>query len=220
MSRSYNDLLTNAESNRTAYDFWRRKTQERIPDKQKADILAPEEPPHPFGAKRPSLEQNYYEQISRDNVELVDLKKTTIEEFTENGILTSDGTHHEVDMVAMATGFDAVTGGLKKIAITGLGGQLLNDKWEYGTHTYLGITTVGFPNFFFTYGPQSPTAFANGPSCIEPQCDWIANMLTTMRDSGYKGINAKQEGETEWKNTVNKISEMTLVHGVDSWYVL
>jgi cation diffusion facilitator CzcD-associated flavoprotein CzcO len=56
---SFNDILTNERSNRAAYEFWQDKTRARINDPAVAEILAPAEPVHPFGAKRPSLEQNF-----------------------------------------------------------------------------------------------------------------------------------------------------------------
>jgi cyclohexanone monooxygenase len=72
---SFNDILVNEQSNRAAYDFWRDKTRARINDPAVAEILAPAQPIHPFGTKRPSLEQNFYEIFNQPNVSLVDLRK-------------------------------------------------------------------------------------------------------------------------------------------------
>lgn len=206
-------------ANRHCYDFWARKTRARIEDKDIAEILAPLEPPHPFGAKRPSLEQDYYDRFNQPNIHVVSVKKTPIVKVVPEGIVTADGKVHKMDIIALATGFDAVTGGLKDISMTGVGGQTLSEKWNLGTWTYLGMTTSGFPNFFFTYGPQAPTAFSNGPACLEPQCDWIVQLLTEMRESGLKRIDAKKEAEEEWRNLVNSQSEQTLRHNTKSWYV-
>jgi cation diffusion facilitator CzcD-associated flavoprotein CzcO len=211
--------MSNKVANRLAYDFWAKKTRARITDATKADILAPLEPLHPFGAKRPSLEQNYYEELNRPNVHVVSVKQTPITRFCPEGVVTSDGKVHEADLIVLGTGFDAVTGGLKNITITGLDGQLLSDKWKSGTYTNLGLATAGFPNFFFTYGPQSPTAFSNGPTCVETQGDWIAEVLVKMRESGLTRINATKEAENEWKAKVNLFSERTLLHDTDSWSV-
>ncbi|MDE0805120.1 MAG: NAD(P)/FAD-dependent oxidoreductase, partial [Acidimicrobiales bacterium] len=65
---NYADILVDAAANRTAYDFWRSKVHERVEDPETAEILAPQEPPHPFGVKRPSLEQTYYDVFNQDNV--------------------------------------------------------------------------------------------------------------------------------------------------------
>ncbi len=65
---SFNDILTNERSNRAAYDFWRDKTRARIKDPALAELLAPTKPIHPYGAKRPSLEQNFFEIFNQPNV--------------------------------------------------------------------------------------------------------------------------------------------------------
>lgn len=49
IANSASDLLTNEEANRHAYDFWARKVRARVHDAATADVLAPLEPPHPFG---------------------------------------------------------------------------------------------------------------------------------------------------------------------------
>jgi cation diffusion facilitator CzcD-associated flavoprotein CzcO len=61
--------------------------------------------PHFFGVKRPCLEQNYYEQFNRPNVDIIDIKNNPIAEFTETGIKLEDGSHEEFDVIAIATGF-------------------------------------------------------------------------------------------------------------------
>jgi cation diffusion facilitator CzcD-associated flavoprotein CzcO len=70
-----------------------------------------------FGTKRPSLEQRYYEVFNRKNVELVSLPDNPIAEITETGIKMQDGKEYELDILVLATGFDAVTGGLTQIDI-------------------------------------------------------------------------------------------------------
>lgn len=55
---TFEDALEDEEANRVVYNFWARKTRARIRDPVKRDIMAPLRPPHPFAAKRPSLEQD------------------------------------------------------------------------------------------------------------------------------------------------------------------
>lgn len=74
----HNDILLNPEASRVVYDCWARETRKRISDPVKRDILAPLEPLHPFAGKRVSLEQDYYEQMDKPNVQLVDLKQVDI----------------------------------------------------------------------------------------------------------------------------------------------
>src|SRR3546814_14422797 len=103
---NFADLLTNRAANRHAYDFWRDKVRARIADPDLAEKLAPSEPPHPFGTKRPSLEQGYYEIFAQDNVALVDLKANPITGVGPHAIKTEDGAV-ECDLLVFATGFRA-----------------------------------------------------------------------------------------------------------------
>ena len=117
---NYKDYLFDITSNRLVYDFWRKKQSARIKDPRKRELLCPAEPPHPFGVKRPCLEQNFYEILDRDNVVLVDISNKSnngITEFTETGIRTSDDKHYEVDIIALATGFDVGTGGITNVSV-------------------------------------------------------------------------------------------------------
>jgi cation diffusion facilitator CzcD-associated flavoprotein CzcO len=152
---NYKDMLFDAKANRRAYDFWARNVRNRIGDPRKRDLLAPLEPPHPFGVKRPCLEQNYYEQFNRPNVDIVDINSTPIVEFRPEGILTSDGTLHEFDVIAIATGFDIVTGGMTNMGLKSIHGTTLQDEWKSAANTYLGTTVSGYPNMFHLYGPVS-----------------------------------------------------------------
>lgn len=215
---SYGDLLFSQEANDEAYRFWAKQVRARIHDPRKRDILAPLKPPHPLGAKRPSLEQNYYDLFNKPNVDVVDVKANPIVDVVPKGIRTADGFVHEFDIIALATGFDALTGGYKDIDIRGEDGTLLSDKWEKGSSTYLGITTAGFPNFFFLYGPQAPSAFCNGPSCLEVQSDWLLEVLQYLSATGKSKLDATAEAEQEWRQLVYDYGTTGLRYQTDGWW--
>ena len=215
---TYMDVLFQAGPNEEAYQYWRARTLPRIKDPKDAEILAPKEKPHPFGTKRISLEQEFFEVFNQDNVDLVNLREHPIEEFTENGIKTADGKTREFDLVILATGFDAITGGITQMDIRGTDGGTIKDKWSKGTYTQLGMATSGFPNLFWTYGPQAPTAFATGPSSAETQGSWIIECLRYMREHSITSIEATREAEEEWRAHVNEVADKSLFPQADSWY--
>lgn len=159
---TYLDCYYNEEYNEELYQFWRSKTLPRIHDKKNQELLAPEKKPHPFGTKRISLEKGYFECFNEDNVELISTHENDIAEFTPEGIKTADGKVHDCDVIVFATGFDTHTGGMTQIDMKGVDGETIEDKWKDGVYTQLGIAAAGFPNMFFCYGPQAPTAFATG----------------------------------------------------------
>ncbi|WP_422346207.1 flavin-containing monooxygenase [Parasphingorhabdus sp.] len=215
---NFADLLTNREANRHAYDFWRDKVRARIADPALAEKLAPIEPPHPFGTKRPSLEQDFYEIFGQDNVALVDLKETPIARIKTNAIETATG-EIECDLIVFATGFDAGRGGLIDMNITGRGGLGLAQAWDDGLRAYLGMAVAGFPNMLFSYGPLRPSGFANGPTSAEIQGDWICDFMVWLRDSDIKLFDAETQAEQGWTEMVAQAGAMTLFPEADSWYM-
>lgn len=106
---TFNDVLINKEANRVVYDFWAKKTRERIKDPKKRDIMAPLNPPYCFGTKRSPLEQDLYESIDRENVDVVSLVDTSLT-FNEKGLELANGEKREVDIIVLATGFEPFSG--------------------------------------------------------------------------------------------------------------
>lgn len=215
---TYKDIMFNQEANDTAYEYWREKVMARITDPALAELLAPEKPPHPFGTKRISLEQNYFEIYDRDNVKLIDLNHNPIVEASRSGVKTRDGTEHELDVLIVATGFDAISGGITQIDIVGSNNTSVREKWSGGIDTYLGMTTSGFPNLFYIFGPQAPTAFATGPVAADAQGEWIVKCITYMKENGLRSIEPSTNAEKEWSNHVEEIGALGLFSQAKSWY--
>ncbi|KAI9368859.1 FAD/NAD(P)-binding domain-containing protein [Aspergillus egyptiacus] len=215
---TYQDMLFTEEANTEAYNFWKEKVRARIQDPRAREILAPEKKPYGFGCKRISLENGFYEIFNQPNVSLVDVNDTPVVEVTERGIKTTE-KEWEFDYVVCATGFDAVTGGLLQMDIRGKGGQTLGSKWKTGTRTYLGMAVAGFPNMFFTYGPQAPTALCNGPTCAEYQGDFIVDAMNYSRKNGLRRLEAQPDAEQRWGDDVRKFAYASLLPKTNSWYM-
>jgi cation diffusion facilitator CzcD-associated flavoprotein CzcO len=216
---TYQDTLFDENSNDHAYNFWRDKVRARIKDPEVAEKLAPTNAPHPFGVKRPSLEQNYYDVFNQDNVHLVDVGENRIESVTETGIRTADGTEHEFDVIVLATGFDSTSGGLTQLDIRGIDGSFLREQWAAGVDAYLGMATANYPNMLFLYGPQSPSGFCNGPTCSEIQGDMVVEILDHLLQAGGKRIESTPEADREWTEHVAALVEPSLFTRAKSWYM-
>lgn len=216
---NFNDTLFDAEANRAFYGFWRDKVRERIQDSDLWEVLAPTEPPHPFGVKRPSLEQSYFEVFNHDNVDVVDLRSNPIERVTPTGVRTADGVEHELDLLVLATGFDAVTGGITAIDIRNAQGESIADSFTEGVHTALGTATAGFPNMLFVYGPQSPSAFCNGPTAAEAQGQWVVEFVDHMQRNDISRVEATAEAEQRWQATIDEMAADALFSQATSWYM-
>ena len=66
-----------------------------------AELLIPKD--HGFGTRRVPMKTNYFEAFNLDNVHLIDLNKTAIEEIMPEGIRCSDKLY-ELDLIIYATG--------------------------------------------------------------------------------------------------------------------
>jgi cyclohexanone monooxygenase len=213
---SYNDLLVNQAANDTASEFVRDKIRSIVRDPAVAELLAPKD--HPIGTKRLCLDTNYYETYNRDNVTLVDVRSSPIQEITATGVRTADA-EYELDAIVFATGFDAMTGALREIDIRVGIGPTLAETWAGGPVTYLGLMVSGFPNMFTITGPGSPSVKTQMIVAIEQHMDWIADCLAAMRARGMRRIEPSVEAERDWVRHVNEIADGTLYPLANSWYV-
>ena len=190
MFSTFSDLRTSLTASELAGEFIRGKIRETVNDPELAQKLLPLD--HPFGSKRILIDTDYFETYNRDNVELVDINAEPIVEITETGITAGD-THHDVDVIVYATGFDAMTGSFNRIDIRGRDGQRLKDKWEAGPRTYLGLTSAGFPNLFMITGPGSPSVLSNMPISIEQHVEMISGIVSHLDRHQLELIEAEVE---------------------------
>ncbi len=212
---SFGDLLFNKEANDTIAEFAREKIREIVKDPETAELLTPKDI---FGCKRLCVDTGYYETYNRPNVKLVDIAESGIERITSNGVV-ANGEEYEVDAIVCATGFAAMTGSFDRIDIRGNGGQSLKKAWEAGPRTYLGLSTVGFPNFFMITGPGSPSVLAQMIQSIEQHADWMIDCMAHMRDVGVEVIEPTLAAQDAWVDHVNEVSEISLRSTCSSWYV-
>ena len=216
LSTSFKDVSTDRRANDTMAEFIRKKIREMVQDPETAEKLMPTD--HPFGSKRPLIDTDYFETYNRENVELVDIRHSPIQEISPRGIRTDD-QEFEFDMIVFATGFDAMTGTFFKMDIRGRDGLPLKEKWSEGPKTYLGLQTAGFPNMFMITGPGSPSVLSNMPVSIEQHIDWIADLLQHMSEHDIKSVEAEADAENAWVVHVNEVAEPTMFMQANSWYL-
>jgi len=209
------DLLFDPNANETAAEFVRAKIHGIVKDPEVAERLSPKTV---IGCKRLCVDTGYFETYNRDNVELVDVSETPIDEITRHGLRVGD-REFEFDSIVFATGFDAMTGALLKIDIRGRDGLSLRDAWAAGPHTYLGLGSVGFPNLFTISGPGSPSVLTNMIVSIEQHVNWITDCIEYLRDNGYRRIEATPEAQDAWVAHVNAVADFTLFPKCNSWYL-
>ena len=212
---SYTDFLLHPDANEVVAEFVRTKIHEIVKDPVTAEKLTPTQV---IGCKRLCLDSGYYDTFNRDNVSLIDVGATPIEQLTPQG-LVANGTEYIFDALVYATGFDAMTGSILKVDIRGRNGLPLSEAWEAGPLTYLGLCVAGFPNMFMVSGPGSPSVLTNMIMSIEQHVEWITECITNLVHNGQYAIEATEESQQNWVAFVNAVADLTLYPSCNSWYL-
>ena len=216
MMVAFSDVMTDLEANEIVAEFMRNKIRQTVDDPETAELLCPRT--YPLGSKRLCIDNGYYEMYNRDNVSLVDVRSDPVAGFTKGGLITESGTQYDLDVIVLATGFDAITGSMSQIDITGRDGQTLKDKWADGPTSYFGLTIAGFPNLFMIHGPLSPGALAQMITSGEWQVDHVARMIDELEQSDYARIEATEEAERGWAAELDAMAGYSVYAKGDSWY--
>jgi cation diffusion facilitator CzcD-associated flavoprotein CzcO len=128
--------------------LWRRQLRSQIAD---PELRARCVPDYVMGCKRVVFSNDWYPALARPDTELVTER---IERIVPDGVMTADGTTRVADVIIYGTGFKAGEF-LAPMLVSGLGGWRLQQAWQDGPRSYLGIALSGFPNFFMLYGPNT-----------------------------------------------------------------
>ena len=213
---TYSDHLANAAANEYLAEFVRNKIRTTVSDPQTAEALCPKD--YPIGTKRLCVDSGYYDTYNQAHVRLIDLRAHAIESITETGVDLVDESL-EFDAIVFATGFDAMTGAIVGVDISGRDGVTLKQAWAAGPTTYLGLMAEGFPNLFMITGPGSPSVLSNMIVSIEQHVEWVTNCLVDMRNDGFATIEPTASAVNGWVEHVNNFADLTLMPRANSWYM-
>ncbi|OAF11372.1 flavin-containing monooxygenase [Bradyrhizobium neotropicale] len=199
-------------------EFVRKKMRARLKDPKLCEALIPTD--YGFGTHRVPLETNFLEAFHQANVELVSVKNNPIKRITPQGIELTDGTSYELDVIILATGFDAGSGALTRIDIRGRDGRSLKDEWSRDIRTTMGLQVHGYPNLFTTGAPLAPsTALCNMTTCLQQQVEWISDCIAYLKKNQLSVIEPTKETQDAWVAHHDEIANTTLVTKTNSWYM-
>jgi cation diffusion facilitator CzcD-associated flavoprotein CzcO len=173
-------------------------------------------PNYIMGCKRVLLSNDFYKTLNLEHVRLV---TQGIQRMTPQGILSTDGQLHEVDVIICATGFLAAEGGAP-FPIRGLGSRDLDQAWREGAEAYLGTTMTGFPNLFFIVGPNSGLGHNSIVFVIESQVNYILSGLKKVMKRKAKSFQVKPEVQAAFNSRLQQRFKHTVweTHRCSSWY--
>ncbi|MHB8242711.1 MAG: flavin-containing monooxygenase [Solirubrobacteraceae bacterium] len=178
------------------------------------DMRAKAWPDYTFGCKRVLFSSYFLPALERDNVELV---TSSIARIAPEGVLTADGTLHEVDCIIWATGFKT-NDFMFPMEITGAGGASLEEAWSGGAHAYLGMTVPHFPNMFVMYGPNTNTSGGSIIVYLEAQAAYLRQALQQLQVRGAGAIDVLPEVEAAADRALQSRFAGTAWIGCHSWY--
>ncbi|MDD7814236.1 NAD(P)/FAD-dependent oxidoreductase [Mycobacterium sp. CSUR Q5927] len=153
-------------------------------------------PRYAVGCKRPGFHNTYLSTFNRDNVDLV---VDPIARITPTGVVTADGTAHDVDVLILATGFKVMdSDSIPTFAVTGAGGQSLSRFWdEHRLQAYEGVSIPGFPNLFSVFGPYGYVG-SSYFALVEAQTHHIVRCLTRARRRGATRVEISEAANARY----------------------
>ena len=210
------DTMMNQTANDFARAFIHKKIRSIVKDEATAEALCPTN--HPVGTRRICVDIEYFETYNLPHVRLLDVAKDPIQQVNETGVQTAS-EHVALDVLVLATGFDAMTGALLNIDIRGRNDRALSDEWAAGPRSYLGLMMADFPNLWTITGPGSPSVLSNMMVSIEQHVEWVCECLDWLDEHNHQRIEADRAAQDAWVAHVQEVAEGTLFPKGGSWYL-
>ena len=174
-------------------------------------------PRYRIGCKRILPSNRWYPALAEPNVDVV---TSGIAAVRPEGIVTSDGTLHELDAIVYATGFH-VTDIPFAHRVTGRGGRTLHDVWDGSPQAYKGTAVPGFPNLFFLLGPNTGLGHNSIVYMIESQITYLVDAVRTIRERELGAVEVTEGAFRVWNDAIQRRMPPTVWNsgGCASWYI-
>ena len=205
--------------NQRVYNFFHKisvaKLEREVKDSETRKKLTPN---YKLGCKRILSSDDFYPAFNLDHVAL---EVDPIERITPDGILTSNGTRHELDSIIFATGFE-VAEWTTDMKIYGRNGRELFAEWKNNAlEAYRGITISGYPNLAFILGPNSGLGHSSMIHMMESQTNYIMEYLKLLEKTGENGfLDLKPDVQKDYNEVLHEDFQKTIwASGCNNWYV-
>ncbi len=191
----------------------RNEARKQVTDPEKLKHIIPD---YQIGCKRILISNDWYPAINQSHVDLV---TESIDRIDENGVVTKDGKHHDVDAIILGTGF-AASEFLAPMTITGRQGVTLNEAWAEGAEAYKGISVNGFPNLFILYGPNTNLAHNSIVYMLESQVRYVMGCLEALEKYPGAAMDVLPERQKAFSSAIQSGLEGSVwASGCSSWYL-
>lgn len=168
------------------------------------------------GCKRLLMTSDYYPALQADNCKLV---TWPIARLSPNGIRTVEGIEHQFDAIVFATGFDVSKAGTP-FPVTGIDDRDLASEWSRGAYAYRSVAVSGYPNLYFTFGPNSGPGHSSALVYIEAQIDYITGAIAKLLHFDWKALDVRPEVQAHYNADIQRrLGSTTWNSGCQSWYL-
>lgn len=173
-------------------------------------------PNYSVGCKRILKDGDYYKALGSAKSDVV---TDNISYITEEGIVTDDGTLHQVDVIVFATGFH-VTDSYKYLQLRGRNGEDLVARADRnGVIAHRGVMFADVPNLFLMMGPNSGLGHNSMVEIIEAQIRYVVQAINEVDLRGMRAIVPTWNAQNTYNDGVQEELDRTVWNtGCSSWY--
>jgi cation diffusion facilitator CzcD-associated flavoprotein CzcO len=181
-----------------------------------ADLRRKLTPDYQAMCKRIIAAGHYYQSVQKPGVRVVD---DAIDHIETEGVVTADGTLHELDLLVLATGFDSHAY-VRPMNIVGESGLTLDEAWSEGPRAYQSVAVPGFPNLFMLMGPHSPIGQQSLVIIAENQADYAMWWIDQIRDGRVVSAAPTDMATKDYNERMKAAMPQTVwTTGCNSWYL-
>lgn len=198
--------LTNRRKHKAAVEYLNRELGDR------PDLLELATPKFPFEGRRTVVSDTYYASLRNPKVTLV---PHAVKGLTKTGAVDANGDEHDLDIIVLATGFDAANY-LGNYRVHGRGGAELHDEWRGEPEAFLGMMVPKFPNFFIMYGPNTNSIPL--VSFYEAQADFTAGLIARAAGDGASMIEVRRSAFALYNEWVQDRLSKTVWAQVNNYF--
>jgi cyclohexanone monooxygenase len=157
--------------------------------------------------KRPTFNDEYLPTFNRPNVKLIDVsEKRGVERITEDGVV-ANGVEYKVDCIIFATGFEITSQPRRRVDfdVIGRNGESLFDHWRGGLKTLHGISSHGFPDWFFI-GINQNGLSVNMTAMFDDQARHAAYIIDEVTKRGKRLAEVTPNAEASWVGEIRRLA--------------
>jgi cation diffusion facilitator CzcD-associated flavoprotein CzcO len=158
---------------------------------------------------------DYYDVVQRPDVSVV---RGPIDRVVPEGVVSPDGTVHELDVLVLATGYDAHAY-MRPMTIRGTDGTTLDGLWKERLQSYRTVGLPGFPNMFMIMGPFVSTSHVGVQEAAEWQAEYVVQAVRKLAEPGIVSLAPSVAATEAWMAEVEAAMPGRIWTNCSSYFV-